>query len=83
MLVERLVITDFRLLEDFSKTFFCNIAQLYDIIFISFLPGVRKLIQVAAQASCIWSNSQSSLAVDKATRMHVSVALSKLYDSLG
>ena len=47
------------------------------------LEGIRKLLQVAAQASCTWSNTQSSLSVDKATRMHVSVALSKLYDSLG
>lgn len=47
------------------------------------LQGVRKLLEVAAQASCLWSNATPSLPVDKPTRMNVSVALSKLYDSLG
>lgn len=45
--------------------------------------GVRKLLRVAAMASCIWSNTSSSIPVNKSTRMDVSVALSKLYDSLG
>ncbi|XP_028404968.1 protein unc-45 homolog A-like [Dendronephthya gigantea] len=47
------------------------------------LEGVRRLLQVAAMAACVWSNTNSAIPVDKSTRMDVSVALSKLYDSLG
>ncbi|XP_046839151.1 protein unc-45 homolog A-like isoform X2 [Xenia sp. Carnegie-2017] len=48
------------------------------------MKGVQKLLQVSAESSCFWLKIQtSSISIEKTVRMHVSVALSKIYDSLG
>ena len=47
------------------------------------LPGVRKLMFVAAATASVESQDGEPLSVTNTTRMHISVALAKMVDSFG